>query len=264
VEAGQSFWAIAVAYKITIKDIETYNNLSKDSKLQIGQRLFIPGSNTQGYATPTPVGMIQVSKPEKDGKIVHTVQSYQTLSTIASAYGISVDLILQLNGIKTDWPLQIGQKLLIHGSNVTPSPTPRPLTPIEKLTPQSDGKYYHIIQSGETLSWIADLYKIKVNELMVWNNLNASSILQPKQKLLLQVTPPATQTPTPGPATATPSATAVPPTATATLGITRTALSPTAAVETSPAMDRTQVFWLILLGLAAGGMFLVVFFSRKK
>ena len=83
VEAGQSFWAIAVAYKITIKDLEIWNNLSKDSKLQIGQRLFIPGSNTKGYATPTPVGMIQISKPEKDGKIVHTVQSYQTLSTIA-------------------------------------------------------------------------------------------------------------------------------------------------------------------------------------
>ena len=112
-----------------------------------------------------------------------------------------------LNGIQTDWPLQIGQKLLIHGGNVTPSPTPRPLTPIEKLTPQSDGKYYHIIKSGETLSWIADLYKIKVNDLMAWNDLNASSILQPKQKLVLQVTPPATQTPTPGPATATPTAT---------------------------------------------------------
>ena len=145
-----------------------------------------------------------------------------------------------------------------------PQPNPAPADPIEKLTPASDGKYYHIIQSGETLSWIADLYKVKVTDLMAWNGLNASSILQPKQKLLLQVTPPATQTPTPGPATATPSATAVPPTATATLGITRTALSPTAAVETSPAMDRTQIFWLILLGLAAGGMFLVVFFSRKK
>ena len=36
VEAGQSFWAIAVAYKLTIKDLEIWNNITKDIKLQIG------------------------------------------------------------------------------------------------------------------------------------------------------------------------------------------------------------------------------------
>ncbi|HMN63093.1 MAG TPA: LysM peptidoglycan-binding domain-containing protein, partial [Anaerolinea sp.] len=112
VEAGQSFWAIAVAYKITIKDLEIWNNLSKESKLQIGQILFIPSANTQGYATPTPVGMVQVSTPDAEGKIIHTVQPYQTLSSIAQAYGIQVETILNLNGLQVDWPLQIGQKLL--------------------------------------------------------------------------------------------------------------------------------------------------------
>ena len=71
---------------------------------------------------------------------------------------MTVDTILRLNGLQVDWPLQIGQKLLISPGNVTPSPTPRPLTPVEKLTPASDGNYYHTVQSGETLSWIANLY----------------------------------------------------------------------------------------------------------
>jgi LysM repeat protein len=151
VQPGQSFWAIAVAYKITIKDLEIWNNISREIKLQIGQRLFIPGANTTGYATPTPVGMILVSTPDSGGKIVHQVEAYQTLSTIAAAYKIIIDTILALNGIQVDWPLQIGQKLLIDPGNVTPSPTPRPLTPIEKLTPASDGKYYHTVSSGENL-----------------------------------------------------------------------------------------------------------------
>jgi LysM repeat protein len=72
VEAGQSLWAIAIAYKITIKDIQTWNNLAAGSSLQIGQRLFIPTSNTEGYATPTPIGMVRLSKPDRDGKVVHT------------------------------------------------------------------------------------------------------------------------------------------------------------------------------------------------
>lgn len=266
VQAGQSFWSIAIAYQVTIKDVETWNNLSKDSKLQIGQKLFIPGKNTKGYATPTPVGMIQVSEPDKDGKIIHTVQSYQTLSTIAQAYDVAIDTILALNGIQQDWPLQIGQKLTIHASSVTPSATPRPLTEIEKLTPASDGKYYHTIRSGETLSWIADLYDIQVAELMSWNGLNASSIIQPSQKLVLQVTPPATITPTPAPPTITSTHTSPPPTATPTA--TASPADPvllTAAPPAAPAAGSQNlvVLW-VLVGLGAVGLLLVVFSARRK
>ena len=240
---GQSLWAIAVAYQITIQDIETWNNISRNDKLQVGQRLFIPSASTVGYATPTPVGMIQVSTPDADGKIVHTVQSYQTLTTIAQAYNVQMDVILTLNGWQMDWPLQIGQKLLISAGNVTPSPTPRPLTPMEKLTPASDGKYYHLVQSGETLSWIADLYKIKVNDLMGWNGLNSGSILYPDQKLLLQVTPPATITFTPAPPTATRTPTPVTPTATPSRTATWIVPSPTPTMVASFFEKQTPAFW---------------------
>ncbi len=266
VEAGQSFWAIAVAYHITIHDLEYWNNLTRDSTLQIGQRLFIPSSSTQGYATPTPVGMIVPSKPDADGKIVHTVQAYQTLITISQAYHVTVNSILTLNGIQIDWPLRIGQKLLISPGSVTPSPTPRPLTPIEKLTPASDGKYYHIVQSGETLSWIAGLYHVTVADLVAWNELDDASIIQPKQKLILQVTPPATLTSTPGPPTAT--ATVMPTLlpSTATQNPTRTALSPT---ETAAPISQTAspgIGWpfFAVVAVLAAGLVMVGLISRKK
>lgn len=264
VEAGQSFWAIAIAYKITIKDIETWNNISSQSKLQIGQRLFIPTSNTKGYYTPTPVGMILVSTPDQDGKIIHAVQPYQNLTSIAQAYGTSVEAILSLNGIQADWPLQIGQALLVHPGFVTPSPTPRPLTPIEKLTPAADGKYYHTVGSGESLSWIADLYEIAVNDLIAWNGLSVASVIQPNDRLLLQVTPPPTETPTPGPATATPSATRALPTLSATPLPTFTAAPPTATVAPPRAANRTTLIWGILVGMASVGLFLILYFSRKR
>lgn len=266
VEAGQSFWSIAVAYKITIKDIEIWNNISKDSRLQIGQKLLIPGENTEGYATPTPVGMIQVATPDRDGKIVHTVASYQTLSTISEAYGTSVDKILALNGWQLDWPLQIGQQLIIDPGHVTPSPTPRPLTPIEKLTPESDGKYYHKVKSGESLSWIASLYEVNVNDLMAWNGLSGNSILQPDQKILLQVTPPATETPTPGPATATATITATVPSPTAPATRTPEPVSPD-PTDDPPAAAGDQPsppLWFIPVGLIASGVAILAWFSRAK
>ena len=264
VQAGQSFWAIAIAYKITIKDLEIWNNLSKESKLQIGQVLFIPGSNTAGYATPTPVGMIQVSVPDADGKIIHTVQSYQTLITISQAYGVQMDTILALNGIQLDWPLQIGQKLVIYPGSVTPSATPRPLTPVEKLTPASDGKYYHVVSSGETISWIAGLYQVNMADLMAWNGLNDSSIILPEQKLVLQVTPPATLTPTPGPPTATPSATQAPPTATATRPPSQPTASPSPTSAAPFLGPITTMSWPGWVGLAAILLIFVGFFWIRK
>lgn len=265
VEAGQSFWSIAIAYKITIKDIETWNNLSKDSKLPIGKRLFIPGSNTKGYSTPTPVGMVQVVTPDQDGKVIHTVASYQTLTTISQAYGVSIDTILALNGIQEEWPLQIGQKLIISPGNFTPSPTPRPLTPIEKLTPASDGKYYHEILSGETLSWVAQLYEVNIFDLMTWNGLNESSIIQPGQKILLQVTPPATITPTPAPATMTSTSTQVTPTHTTTPAPTDLEISPTVRSELPPSTGGRSPFgWLAIIGVMVIALILVAVYARRK
>lgn len=265
VKAGQSFWSIAVAYKITIKDLEIWNNLSKESKLQLGQKLLIPGPNTKGYATPTPVGMFLTSTPAADGKVVHTVASYQTLSTIAQAYKSDVDTLLRLNNIQVDWPLQIGQNLVIHPSNITPSPTPRPLTPIEKLTPAADGKYYHVIKSGESLSWVAGLYQINVFDLMRWNALNDASILHPDQQLVLEVTPPATITPTPGLPTTTPTATRSP-TATPILQASSptAAPSPTAAVVPPPDSGRLTIAAIFAGVLLVGGVSLLVMLARRK
>jgi len=220
VQAGQSFWSIAISYQITIHDLEVWNNLSRSTPLQAGQRLFIPGKDTQGFASPTPVGMVITQTPDADGKIIHIVQPYQALIPIADAYHVSVDRILQLNGLQADWPLSIDQKLVISPGNITPSPT---LSAIQRLTPEADGSYYHTIQSGETLLWIAGLYEVSLADLMNWNGLNAASIIYPGEKLLLHVTPPETATLTPSPTgliTPSPSPFVTPPLPTETLPVT--------------------------------------------
>jgi LysM repeat protein len=252
VQTGQSFWSIAIAYQITIADLETWNNLTRDIPLKTGQKLFIPGKNTAGYATPTPKGMITRSTPDAEGRIIHEVQAYQALITIATAYNITVDRLLVLNGLQQDWPLQIGQKLLIDPGNVTPSPT---LSAIQKLTPETDGNYYHIVQSGQTLSWIAGLYDVPLASLLVWNGLNNDSIIRPNQKLLLLVTPPATATFTPAPPTTTPS-----PQPTFTLTPSPNAPTDTANPETDAPVGNlwiALVLLVVILGLGWLAWFLL-------
>ncbi len=281
VQAGQSLWAIAIAYKVTIKDLQTWNNLPKDSKLQIGQKLFIPNSNTAGYATPTPLGMVQISMPGADGKVVHTVQPYQNLTMISQAYNTPIETILALNNLKIDWPLQIGQKLLINAGNVTPSPTLRPLTPLEMLTPAADGKYYHTVKSGENLTYIANLYGVKPADLMTWNGLAAGSVIRPDQKLLLMVMPPPTRTPTPAPPTDTPTITPTPtpspPTRTPSASPTQPPPPPPAGGGSNtdqlqsqgdagelPNAGNSWVLWVAVAGLLIGGAAFIGFMRQKN
>jgi len=238
VQAGQSFWSIAIAYQISIADLETWNNLSRDTPLNAGQRLFIPNKDTEGYATPTPYGMINIQAPDADGRIVHEVQAYQTLSTIADAYQVSVQNLLALNGLQADWPLQIGQRIVVSPGNVTPSPT---LTVLQQLTPEADGNYYHTVQSGETLLWIADLYEVPLVDLLAWNNLDNSSVIRSGQKLLLLVSPPATQTSTPSPTLIAPSP--LPPTTQSP----PTATPPVVVEEEAP----RKLSWGLILGVIA-------------
>ena len=189
VKLGQTFWAIAVAYGVTGDQIRSWNNLYQSYVLQPGDKLTILGPNAQIYATPTPVNQVIIAAPEADGRVVHVVKVYQNLEIIAKAYGVSVESLLNLNSWSIDWPLQVEQKLLIKGPNWTPTPTERPLTPIEKLTPAADGKYYHIVKDGQVAEWIAGYYGISVEDLLAWNFLTKESILYVGNRLVLNVTP---------------------------------------------------------------------------
>jgi LysM repeat protein len=256
VRSGQSFWAIAIVYQITIHDLEVWNNLSRENGLVVGQKLFIPSSDTEGYATPTPVGMVLLATPDSEGKIIHEVQAYQALFTIADAYNAKLESILALNGWQADWPLQIGQQLLVDPGNVTPSPTPRPLTPIEQLTPDSDGNYYHIVKAGEYLAWIADLYEANVTDLMSWNGLAEGSVIQPGQRLLLRVTLPATVTPIPvfSSPTSPPTATITPVPPTSTLKPHTASPTATIPVEVGESSNIMQILAALLIALVVAGL----------
>ena len=265
VKTGQSLWSIAVAYGVTIKEILSWNNLPDSYVLWPGDKLTIAGPGSRALVTPTPLGNVTVAVPDADGRIVHEVQAYQYLYTIAQAYGVSVDSILALNFWDVDTPLSIGQKLVIKGPDQTPTPTPLPLTPLQKLTPGADGKYYHKIGDGQTLEWISNLYGISLTDLMAWNYLNASSSIYPGQLLFLDVTPPPTLTPTPAPPTETPQPS---PTLTPSPSPTATqVISPTpTATETPTALSLADnpTNWLWLLAAAAVGVAVYFVYNQNK
>ena len=271
VKPGQSFWSIAVAYGVTIKDILRWNNLPEGYVLQTGDELQIAGPESRALTTPTPMGNVIIATPDSEGRIVHLVEAYQNLSRIGETYGVPVNKLVELNGITVETPLQVGQRLLIKGPDQTPTSTPVPLTPLQKLTPASDGKYYHTVTEGQTLMWIAGLYGISHTDLMAWNYLIDSSVIYPGERLLLQVTPPATatltpsQTPTLAPSTPSPTVTSTPKKAEVSTSSPTIQSTADQNLTHSNSGSQTLARWIIIgtmvIALAGGFLYL---FKRKK
>ena len=127
-----------------------------------------PGSPIQPPTlTPTPI------------PVYHVVQQGEIPLLIAEQYGISVDRLLEINGISDPTRLQIGQQLLIP-ITVTPTPALPSPTPTPTLEP-----IYYIVQAGDTMGAIARAYDTDVAAIMIANDLTDSQKLQIGQELVI-------------------------------------------------------------------------------
>jgi len=184
VQSGQTLSTIAAKYRVNVSDIKRWNNL-KSNMIYVGQKLKIytnsPPPKTSSTASTNATANTSTtnttntsnqssSTSTKTQNIVHIVKSGETLSAIASKYGVSVDNIKKWNNLSSD-KLSIGQKLKINPTTQTSSKT---------VTQQM-----HTVKSGETLSSIANKYNTTVDAIMKANNLKSTKIYV-GQKLKIQ------------------------------------------------------------------------------
>lgn len=96
---GDSLWSIARKFGVTVQALRDANNLTSDT-LTVGQLLRIPTSGGTDNGT--------------GGNVTYTVQRGDSLWSIASRYGISVNDLRQANNLTSD-TLSVGQVLIIPG-----------------------------------------------------------------------------------------------------------------------------------------------------
>lgn len=150
VQRGDSLWSIASEYGVTVDIIKELNNLTSNT-LQIGQQLVIPSQ----------------SGDEPGNEVLYTVESGDSLWSIANKYGVSVQLIKDLNNLTSD-TLQIGQQLLI--------PSPDGSTPGNEII--------YTVKKGDSLWTIAQQYNTTIADIKALNNLT-SNVLSIGQQLLI-------------------------------------------------------------------------------
>ena len=144
VKPGETLGQIAEVYGTTVDQLRSLNNLGDVDFVWYGQRLIVESDET-----PQP----------RESTVVQTIAYYQvqpgdTLSGIANVYGIGLAHLVELNHISPAGRLYARQTLAVPAKEaVSFAPEVTAILPV------------HVVQAGEHIGSIADLYGTSVNAL---------------------------------------------------------------------------------------------------
>ncbi|HOV47830.1 MAG TPA: LysM peptidoglycan-binding domain-containing protein [Anaerolineae bacterium] len=127
VQPGDTLYAIARRYGISVNALAAANGLTTRSWIYVGQSLTLPDAGTAPAPAPAPT-------PATTG--IHIVQPGENLFRLGLRYGTTAAAIRTANGLSSDF-IYVGQRLVIPGAGggvppITPSPAPVQGAPGEK------------------------------------------------------------------------------------------------------------------------------------
>lgn len=153
IRKGDTLSEIASRYGTTVQELVSINNIANPNLIYPGETIRVATNST-----------IHGSETRGTGSITYTVQRGNTLSQIASTYGVTVNHIVQMNNIQNPNLIYPGEKLRITESSNT------------NLNPVMQNNYY-TIQRGDTLSGIARRYGVTVQYLVNLNGIRNPNLI---------------------------------------------------------------------------------------
>ncbi len=103
VRPGENLWLIARQYRVSVSDLQRWNNLGGNNLIRPGQRLM--------------VHMDQASGQQAAATVEYTIRSGDSLWVIARRHGVSVRDLMRWNNLREDSVLRPGQSLTIRRSS---------------------------------------------------------------------------------------------------------------------------------------------------
>ncbi len=159
VREGDTYAAIAKTFDIPVVMLMQANQ-GFNKRLMVGDSLVIPeyvrkkGEKKQAKSESSKPA---AKKPSNEKVSVYIVQQGDNLSSISRKFGTSVAKLQELNNMGSNTNLSVGQKLKVAGA------------------PEVEYKI-HTVKKGEGLWDIARQYKVTIEDIVKWNDLQDTKI----------------------------------------------------------------------------------------
>lgn len=182
VRKGDTLGGIADKYGVSLAAIRTANKI-RGTLIHPGQDLLITaaptGMSAQAIASTGSIRNASIEeRAPRSTSDKHIVRRGDTLWSIARSHGVTMESIVNSNGLSTADTLAVGQVLSIPGTTTLAS------TDAEAVGTRSTT---YVVRRGDTLSRIATKFRVRLTDLLGWNSLTPRSKIKPGQRLVMYV-----------------------------------------------------------------------------
>ncbi len=184
VKSGEAISQIAERYNTTVSALRAANNL-RSNTIRAGHHLLIPVATKplSAYSKSADARLEQKQNRQRAGnRVEHIVASGESFWTISRRYGITHRQLAAWNGMAPGDTLSVGKKLVIWTDKAS-GPAVSPATAAGGTT----RKLRYTVRNGDSLYLIARKFRVGIDQIARWNNLDKSQILRPGQKLTMYV-----------------------------------------------------------------------------
>lgn len=154
----------------------TYFGLAQSDRLAVPTE--VPSATPSPSTTPTatPATPTPTTTPQPTlTPLSYTVQQNDTCGSIAAIFNVSVQSILLENSLGADCTLFIGKVLNVPQPTFTPTPLATSTLSEFEATRAACNTDRYVVQEGDTLSLIAQVYGVPLEAIMEWNGLTADT-----------------------------------------------------------------------------------------
>ena len=184
VKKGEAISQIAERYHTTVSQIRAANNL-RGNTIRAGHHLLIPVATKplSEYSQSADARLEKTQNRKRAGnRIEHIVAGGESFWTISRRYGVTHRQLAAWNGMAPRDTLSVGKKLVVW-TNVDAAPRTGPSSAHGSTT----RKLRYTVRKGDSLYLIANRFRVSINDIARWNNIDKDKILRPGQKLTMYV-----------------------------------------------------------------------------
>ena len=179
VKSGESLGVIARKYHTTTDVIKKINGM-RNSTIYANDHILVPIAlkSLEDYSLSADQRLARKQAQQQGAhKLTHKVKRGDTFWDLSREYKVNMRKLAKWNGMAPTDPLIPGKNLVVWVNQISSQQTDNSV--MRTLT--------YTVRNGDSLSRIANKFKVKVSDITKWNSLNSKKFLQPGQKLRLYV-----------------------------------------------------------------------------